>query len=306
MLDSTHPAPPSTNPPPQSRCFAHCHLSASEYGFYDVCRSLSHKTGVLYFDGRDIAGRFGSMAPSTAYNLAARLVKKGWLVLTKDSQRLSSGRFSARHYRVLSHEEWAAEHPRRCRPPVQDSALDAPEPVQISNQPVQISNSPVQNSVHNLAIQPSKDKPLEDTGNHSRNQYRCNEFIERYSPGGRKRARQRAAQAPSQDTRPVLNSGQAVLDTPSELCLALGQDVHDSWRVCRAVVERLHKRGIERDAILDTAKFYRTKHGDEFARRNAATVFEFDFGNLEAEMTAKMIAELKANTAPENRSHETA
>jgi hypothetical protein len=48
-------SPKKTASPSPSPCYAHRHMTAAEYGFWDVCRALAHKTGTLYFNGKDIA-----------------------------------------------------------------------------------------------------------------------------------------------------------------------------------------------------------------------------------------------------------
>ena len=103
--------------PEKPDCFAHYHLTPAHHGFLDVCRSLSKgngRRGVLYFDGEGMAARFGHrLGASTACLYANSLVKDGWLKILRKNQ-LSGGRYSATHYRVLDHDEWAAEHPGEC------------------------------------------------------------------------------------------------------------------------------------------------------------------------------------------------
>ena len=53
-------------------CYANHHMTVSEYGFYDICRSLS-ASGILYFDGRGIAKRFRKMSKDHPYKLLKAL-----------------------------------------------------------------------------------------------------------------------------------------------------------------------------------------------------------------------------------------
>jgi hypothetical protein len=200
---------------PSIKCFAHYHMTAPEYALWDVCRSLSHQSGILYFNGRGIAARFESMAKSTAYNLAESLVEKGWFQLLKDSQRRKDGQFSPRQYKVLSHADWAAENPGRCDSPVQLQDSDESSPVQPHYSPVQLQNQPVQPEGHNLISTTDTNLP----SNQPDYLIACptvglDGFVQRYS---KKRGRQRkSAAAPIRTGEPVPDSGQAVRDTQVE------------------------------------------------------------------------------------------
>src|ERR1700749_1565939 len=104
----------STTTDANHECYPHYHMTAQEYGFYDVCRSLSFRTKVLYFNGPGIAARFRAMSKGTPYNLARSLEASGCLVLWKDRSRRRNGSFPPRQYRVLDHEEWAANQSAQC------------------------------------------------------------------------------------------------------------------------------------------------------------------------------------------------
>jgi hypothetical protein len=78
------------------KCFAHYHMTPAEYGLWDVCRSLSHESGILYFSGRNVAARFKGLGKTGAYNLAASLVESGWFQILKDSVRRKDGTWSPR------------------------------------------------------------------------------------------------------------------------------------------------------------------------------------------------------------------
>src|SRR5262245_32282628 len=126
----------SSNP---MKCYAHYHMTAQQYGFLDVCRALAHETGILYFNGPGIAARFQGMHKSTAYNLADSLLELGFFKLVKESHRRRDGTFSPKQYRVLSHDEWAAEHPNKCESPFHSAGMD-------NNSPFQNTDSPFQNT----------------------------------------------------------------------------------------------------------------------------------------------------------------
>ena len=96
------------------RCYPHHHMTAQQYGFWDVCRSLAFKNDILFFNGRSIAARFKGMSKSSAYLLADSLVEGGWFLLLKDSTRRKDGTFSPKQYRLLSHEDWTKQHPGGC------------------------------------------------------------------------------------------------------------------------------------------------------------------------------------------------
>ena len=151
---------------PTTKCYAHYHLSPAEYAVWDVCRALSHDNGILYFSGRNVAARFKRLGKTGAYNLAASLLESGWFKLLKDSQRRRDGTWSPRQYKVLSHTEWAAEHPNSCGLPVLNSdqpvleeGQDDDSPVLNSDQPVLNSDQPVQASGHNLISTTDKEQP---------------------------------------------------------------------------------------------------------------------------------------------------
>ena len=136
-------------------------MSPAEYGIYDVCRSLAHKSGILFFSGRGIAARFKNVGRNSIYPRAASLTALGWLKVVKDSYRRADGTFSPRQYRVLSHDEWALEHPNECRATSAYTGLedDAPgtaeelvnsQPGISEDTPGIVSDKPVTKRGHNL------------------------------------------------------------------------------------------------------------------------------------------------------------
>jgi hypothetical protein len=105
-----------------TKCFANLHMRPEEYALWDVTRSLSHKTGILYFDGRELAKLFDGTAKNRIYRAAKSLVKKGWYKVLSPARRDErTGWFSPARYRVLSPEEWSEEHPHACRSELQSS-----------------------------------------------------------------------------------------------------------------------------------------------------------------------------------------
>src|SRR5579864_1123887 len=105
---------------PKTRCFAHYHMNFSQYGFYEHCRALFITYQKLIFDGRKFADRFTGkgVSKSSAYRLAEALEKMGWLVpmdrveggSVPKRRRRANGCFRPTVYKVLSHDEWAADH----------------------------------------------------------------------------------------------------------------------------------------------------------------------------------------------------
>jgi hypothetical protein len=190
-------------------------MTAPEYALWDVCRSLSHQSGILYFNGRGIAARFQSMAKSTAYNLAESLVEKGWFKLLKDSQRRKDGQFSPRQYKVLSHTDWTAENPGRCDSPVQLQDSDEGSPVQIHYSPVQLQNQPVQPEGHNLITTTDTNLPTNQPDYlEACPSIGLDGFLKRFSK--KRRGQRGSAAAPNVDRRPVQPVGQSVRDTRAE------------------------------------------------------------------------------------------
>src|ERR1700730_4965799 len=96
---------------PRTRCFANRHMTPEEYGVWDVLRSVSHSTGTLYFDGRDVAGYFAGTGKNTVYRIVKSLVKKGWLIVQVAGRNTSNGLYVSTQYQVLSHAEWTEIHP---------------------------------------------------------------------------------------------------------------------------------------------------------------------------------------------------
>lgn len=95
-------------------CFAHRHMTIKEFGLWNYLRSVSHKSHVVQFDGRQIASQFADATKSAVYRVRDRLIKGGWLVLTRRAERLSSGHYSSAEYKALSHEEWRQRNPGAC------------------------------------------------------------------------------------------------------------------------------------------------------------------------------------------------
>jgi len=98
---------------PNIRCHAAQHMRPQEYALYAVAMRLtSGGTNPLYFDGRKMADRFRKASKSGIYRTADALADKGWFQPeNRESTRdPKSKRFIARRYKVLSHDEWIAEH----------------------------------------------------------------------------------------------------------------------------------------------------------------------------------------------------
>ena len=110
MKNSTN----NSTPDPEAKCFAHIHMTAAEYGFWDVARSFAFTNGVLIFDGRKFAQRFEGMSKDTAYRLAKSLTEKGWFIVKEESVKGSNGQQTPCRYIVVDHDKWTATHPDMC------------------------------------------------------------------------------------------------------------------------------------------------------------------------------------------------
>lgn len=147
------------------KCFANCHMSPEEYGFWDICRQLSYKfKGKLIFDGRTIAEYFNGTGKNTAYRLANRLRTLGWFVCTKESKRGKDGLWVSTEYRVLSHEEWVKMNDaKHCKTPVPETGMEQSEAGSIQSQNREQSspgtgNSPVPEPGHSIEYSPISSK----------------------------------------------------------------------------------------------------------------------------------------------------
>ena len=91
-------------------------MRPEEYALWDVSRKLSHATGILYFDGRELANLFDCTAKNRIYRAAKSLITKGWYeVISKTKRDSRTGLFKPAQYRVLSPQEWCEKHPHTCR-----------------------------------------------------------------------------------------------------------------------------------------------------------------------------------------------
>jgi hypothetical protein len=105
-----------------TKCFANFHMTMEEHRLWDVSRSLSNETGILYFDGRTMAARFEDTTKNGIYRVAGNLLRKGWYELISPAVRdKRTGLFLPTQYRVLSHSEWATCHPHMCVTAVRSS-----------------------------------------------------------------------------------------------------------------------------------------------------------------------------------------
>jgi len=201
------------------KCYAHFHMTATQYAVWDVCRSLSHENGILYFNAPGIADRFESMGKNYPYQIAEELECKGFFKLLKPSARRKDGTFTPRQYRVLSHDEWAAEHPGACdecrkKSPLPKNRVDQSTTPDFRNDHSRISEEPSRTCGNNL-IQRTDTTP---TSTESDNQKPLcfsgvDGLIERFS---NKRKRTARPAQPKLDSAPLPESGEAVRDTQHE------------------------------------------------------------------------------------------
>jgi hypothetical protein len=96
-------------------CFANLHMTLEEFALWTVCLAMSYHSGVLYFDGRELAKRFEGVAKNRIYRTRDGLIKKGWFVLLRERRRAETGIWESAQYRVLTAEEWAKKHPHTCK-----------------------------------------------------------------------------------------------------------------------------------------------------------------------------------------------
>jgi hypothetical protein len=105
----------------QGLCFARRHMSPAASAFHAYALAVSRTSGVFYSDDRRDAKEFGEYGISyrTIYGLRRFLDRAHWFVRIDKGSRIKrnpkTGTFESIRYRVLSHDEWAAEHPGSCR-----------------------------------------------------------------------------------------------------------------------------------------------------------------------------------------------
>lgn len=268
-------------------------MTAQQYGFWDVCRALAHQSGTLFFNGPGIAARFQGMHKSTAYNLADALTAAGWFKLTKESTRRRDGTFSPKQYRVLSHEEWAEEHPGVCEslqqadPPFHSAGMEQGSPFQNTDSPFQNADSPFQPSGNNLIVNLSdKNQPHKESDNHRPfHPAGMDGFVQRFSKRRRKPAT--SAAAPIQDTPPFHSAGTGVQDTRRDaerLSVAIANtlglsepELQSEWaEALKAVLDK----GYPPDVVSDVVAFAHSRLKPGTMQREGAANFVAFFDKL--------------------------
>jgi hypothetical protein len=153
-------------------CFAHHHMTPAEYGFWQLCFDISHKTSLLYFDGRNMVKRFAGtkrngLSKDYFYGLADTLTDKGWFLLLEPRRRNSAGRYTASKYRVLSHADWVAKHGvTTCKEAPDDISPVGIEAPTCRDRGTNLSVeglSPVRLSRHNPMHQTNNPNPIEQS-----------------------------------------------------------------------------------------------------------------------------------------------
>jgi hypothetical protein len=105
----------------QGFCFARRHMSPAASAYHAYALAVSRGSAVFYSDDRRDAKEFGEDGISyrTIYGLRRFLDRAHWFVRIDKGSRVKrnpkTGTFESIRYRVLSHDEWAAEHPGFCR-----------------------------------------------------------------------------------------------------------------------------------------------------------------------------------------------
>lgn len=165
--------PPETTIPNTTKftCSASCHMRAMTFAVYDVCRSVSAKSGKMYCSAEFIAERYIGLSQRTVYRHLDLLEAQGWLILTRESEWLANGKKSTRHFRVLTHEAWAQAHPGKCEPPVKKKKSPPYDKLSNGAQPYdklsytigQIGSDHMTESLNNLKERNLKEQTLKDT-----------------------------------------------------------------------------------------------------------------------------------------------
>jgi hypothetical protein len=94
----------------KKRCHAQQHMSCAEFGLWEQYRKLSFASGQLFEATENTASRFTGESRSSIYRLRAKLIQKGWLVISKKSKPGENGRHRPTIFRVIDHEEWVRKH----------------------------------------------------------------------------------------------------------------------------------------------------------------------------------------------------
>ncbi len=89
-------------------------MTLKEFGLWNSLRSVSHNSGLIHFDGRQIATQFHGVSKSTIYRVRDSLLTGGWLVMSKGPKKMATVIYSSAEYQALSHDEWAKLHPGLC------------------------------------------------------------------------------------------------------------------------------------------------------------------------------------------------
>jgi hypothetical protein len=112
-------------------CFSRRHLRPPIEAFYQYVVSVSHTSGVFFSHARRDAWEF-NVSKNSITDWIDKLETDGWLQRLDRGPRLkrskNSGMYASIRYRVLTHDEWVAAHPGRCRFPQTESAFDEPVP----------------------------------------------------------------------------------------------------------------------------------------------------------------------------------
>jgi hypothetical protein len=106
------------------KCNLHFHLKGSLSAVYQRACRLSHNNGGEFYEGdTSAAKRVLPYCRGTLGRAKKKLVQEGWLVLIKSNKEYGrEGDYLPNRYRVVSHDEWAGNHPHQCRGDAQDRA----------------------------------------------------------------------------------------------------------------------------------------------------------------------------------------
>jgi len=280
--------------PAQSKCFTHCHMTATEYAIWSVCRAMaSAQNGVVYFSGPKIAAKFRSMGKNVPYSTVQSLSAMGWFKKVKESQKRANNTFTPTHYRVLTHEEWAAEHPSCCVKPSLDEGSPYPsegteDQIQ-DNSPSLLKGGPSLLKGTNLYNTTNANTPV----SLSPSLLKGMELIDRY--GGTRKSRQRgnaSAQVVTAQPSPLKGTDPSSPVSESEamahsLIESLGVTNSNSEKLWRIAIDDILKRGHDRSTILAVAKFCAEKYGATAMERAGSSNFNLGFTEFHKLMVAE-------------------
>jgi hypothetical protein len=96
-------------------CFAFDHMTCRQFGLWNRIQGLQRKFGFVYFDADYLAAHFQSTSRDVIYDDCAALLGSGWFELLAERKRKKDGTWESRKVHALTHKEWAARYPDKCK-----------------------------------------------------------------------------------------------------------------------------------------------------------------------------------------------